>query len=392
MKESMTPQKPRVHIYEIDLIRAITVFSVVAIHTLAYTNTLITDKAGFLWINIFGHVMHFNRDMFVFVTGLVLTFVYFNKPFSLKKFWLKRFSLVLIPYILWSIFYVIYNNPNLSLLQYVQRSAWDILTGDASFQLYYILLTLQFYAVFPLFLVLLRKVARYPWKTLTISFILQMVLLYFDFHYLQFNFFQAPQWQQMLVKFQDRIFLLYQFFFVLGAFAAVYLNRVQQVFVSHGKIFFSVFIASIVLYVMYTYLQLFSWGEPLLYGTSALQPSVFLYSIPFIIYIAYLAVAWERKRPGYKLVKVISETSFGVYFVHVFALSLISSLLLPLVPTFVPVLVKIILVLLLAFSVSVFFCWVLLKIPFLSWTIGKGQGIRGSLKNFAFLRPLTEKK
>lgn len=386
-KNETAQQQKRVHIYEIDLIRAITVFTVVAIHTLAYTNTLVTGKLAFQWLNILGHMLHYNREMFVFVTGLVLTFVYFNKPFSVKKFWLKRFTLVLIPYILWSVFYVVYNNSNDTLLQYIQLSAWGVLTGDASFQLYYILLTLQFYALFPLFLLLLRKVAQYPWRTLAVSFVIQILLIFFDFHYLQVTISHPSHLQQLLVQFQDRIFLLYQFFFVLGAVAAVYLNTLQQFFRKHGKHFILVFFVSAGLYILYSYYQLFVWKESLMYATSVLQPSVVLYSIAVIAFFSFLAVIWEKRRHGYKFIKVIAETSFGIYFVHVLALSLITELLLPIIPTAVPVLIKILTVLLLAFSASVVFCWVLLKIPWLSWTIGKGQGVRAPLKKFSFFTP-----
>jgi poly(3-hydroxybutyrate) depolymerase/surface polysaccharide O-acyltransferase-like enzyme len=383
-KSPVTQVQKRIHIYEIDLIRAITVFSVVAIHTLAYTNTLFKSKTAFDWINIFGHMLHYNREMFVFVTGLVLTYVYFNKPFSAKKFWLKRFTFVLIPYILWSIFYVIINHPDQSILYYSKLSAWDVLTGDASFQLYYILLALQFYALFPLFLLLLRKIAKYPWKSMIISFVIQIIFLYVDFHFLQYHVSKAPHWQQAFVKFQDRIFLLYQFFFVLGAFAAIYLSAMQKFFVKYGKYVILLFLAASALFVWYSYKQLFIWHEQLMYATSVLQPSVVLYSTVVILFFAYLSVLWEKRKPFYKMIRVIAESSFGIYFVHVLALSIITTSLLPYIPSSVPVLLRIALVLLLAFSASTVFCWILLKTSWLSWTIGKGQRIRTPLKSITF--------
>lgn len=113
--EKVITAEPRVHIYEIDLIRAITVFSVVSIHSLSYTGFLIKGTQAIEAYNLFGHLLHFNREMFMFVTALVLTFVYFNRSFSTQKFWLKRALFVLIPYILWSIIYDMIDHHELSI-------------------------------------------------------------------------------------------------------------------------------------------------------------------------------------------------------------------------------------------------------------------------------------
>lgn len=366
------------HIYEIDLIRAITVFSVVAIHTLSYTNTLITDQAGFALANFIGHALHYNREMFMFVSGLVLTYVYFRKPLSKKSFWLKRFSVVLIPYILWTIIYVVINHPGISFLDYVKLSLWNTLTGDASFQLYYILLTLQFYAIFPWFLDFMKKVAKHPWKTLAISLVIQLVIIYIDFFYLQIGPFAKEKLVIAFVHFQDRIFLLYEFFFVLGAFGAIYLNQIQNFFAKFGKYFIIIFLLSLWAYAAYYYAQLYQWHFPIDAATSVLQPSVVLYSIVVIVFFSYLSYLWAKTKKGLSLVKIISDTSFGIYFVHVLAISLVVQFFLPLF-TFMNIPLRILTVLLISFSASVIFSYMLLRIPFLSWTIGKFQQKKQSL-------------
>lgn len=380
MSESTTngnnQKNSRIHIYEIDLIRAITVFSVVAIHSLSYTSFLTTDKIGAQLVNLIIHALHYNREMFMFVTGLVLTFVYYNKPFSPKKFWLKRFSLVLIPYIVWSVIYVVINNSSLSFISYVKLSLWDIVTGDASFQLYYILLSLQFYAVFPLFLVFLKKVAHRPWITLAISFALQLFVIYIDFTYLQAGPLYRIKIVNMFVQYQDRIFLIYQFFFVLGSFAAMYMDATRRFLKKYGWYIPLGVIASLIGYTMYYYAQLNQFHLSMNLATSVLQPSVVLYSTVIIVFFAWVALHWEKRRKGYKLIKIISDTSFGIYFVHVLVLSLISQDLLPHVSAAIPLVVKDSGVILLAFTVSVAFCYIILKIPLLSWTIGKAQPLR----------------
>jgi|GEM_PF-1018169 len=373
-KSKITQKKP--HIFEIDLLRAITVFSVVAIHSLSYTNYLTTGLAATQLINLIGHALHFNREMFMFITGLVLTYVYYHRQFSTKAFWLKRVSLIFIPYVVWTIIYVFINVHSGSFLDYTKTILCDILTGDASFQLYYILLALQFYIIFPYFLFFLKKVAHHPWLTLGISFVIQLAWIYYDFTYLQSNLSSRNIWLQHAVLFQDRVIVTYQFFFILGAFAAIYMNKAQAFLIKHRWFAPVLAILAIILYIIYYYLQLNIFGDSITYATSVLQPSVVMYSVVAIIFFCWLAMIWSKQQIGYKLVKVVSDTSFGIYFVHVIALTFIAAYLLPIVPKTVPVPITDISVLLLAFASSVLFCFILLKTPLLSWTIGRAQPVQ----------------
>lgn len=370
-KTDTSSSQKRAHIYEIDLLRTITVISVVANHSLSYTNFLITNTVGVQLVNLISHALHYNREAFMFITGFVLTFVYNNRPFSVKSFWLKRFSLVFIPYVLWSIIYVMINNHVQTFNEYLKLSLWNILTGEASFQLYYILLSLQFYAIFPLFLRFIKKVANHPWHTLAISFILQILLLYFDFYYLQTGSFSQLPAVKQFVHYQDRIFLMYEFFFILGGFAAVYMNTIQTFFAKYGRYVLFLFIATLGLYVLYYYTQLNQFRLSTGLATSVLQPSVAIYSTVALIFFFYIAFIWAKSRKGFGLIKIISDTSFGIYFVHVLMLTYIAQYLLPLMSPAIPISIKMITILLVAFTSSVIFCFILLKIPFLSWTIGR---------------------
>jgi surface polysaccharide O-acyltransferase-like enzyme len=153
----------RAHIFEIDLLRAITIFSVVALHSFADTSNLFAKSLQSIkLLALFVHYLHFNREMFIFVTGLVLTYAYYKRPFSLKKFWFRRTVFIVIPYIFWSLIYVKVNNYNLDLWSYIKLSYFDILSGNASYQLYYILLAIEFYLIFPAFLWFLKKIHNFP--------------------------------------------------------------------------------------------------------------------------------------------------------------------------------------------------------------------------------------
>ena len=238
-------------------------------------------------------------------------------------------------------------------------------------QLYYILLTLQFYAVFPLFLKYLRKVAHHPWITLTISLILQILIYYIDFYYLQSGPLSQLPSVQTFIHYQDRIFLIYQFFFVLGGFAAIYMNKLEAFFTKYGKYLYLIFIATLTLFALNYFVQLNQFKLSIGMATTVFQPSVAIYSLIAILFFSYLAINWAKKRKGFGFIKMISDISFGIYFVHVMILSYITQYLLPLLSTPTPV--KMISVFLLACATSVIFCLIIIKVPFLSWTIGRAK-------------------
>ena len=373
MKPENSTSRP--HIFEIDLIRAITVLTVVAVHSLAYTSYLTTKQSSLVFLSFIEHSLHYNREMFMFVTGLVLTYVYLHKEFSAKRFWLKRFSLVFIPYVLWSALYTVINNHGLGLLDYIKLSLVNILTGNASFQLYYILLALEFYALFPLFLTLIKRIVKYPWITLFSSFLLQIVFIYFDFHYLQTGPLSKLTFVNSFIYYQDRVILLYQFFFILGAFAAIYMDRVRASLRKSGLLLTFVFLAGIISYAAYYYTQIEKYGYSIDRATTVLQPSVVLYSLVVIIFVSWLAILWASKRRLYKLVGTISDTSFGIYFVHVLVLTYVIQLLLPIYSHFLPVAAIDLITIFFAFSISLVVCFLLLKIPIFSWTIGRARPV-----------------
>src|SRR5437868_3553158 len=186
-------QQARPYIYELDPLRAVTALTVIAVHVLAFTLFLNHTATGVQVQNGIITSVHFTREAFMFITALALTYVYFGRPFSGKRFWAKRSIGVLVPYCIWSIAYTWVNRSQHSPAAFAKLVVLNILTGDASYQLYYILLSIQFYLVLPLFLLFLKHIMsagkgsrkRHPWRALSISFALQVLVMYADYRYLQ---------------------------------------------------------------------------------------------------------------------------------------------------------------------------------------------------------------
>ena len=376
-KAAKRPSRP--HIYELDPVRTITAYCVIAVHVLAFTFFLEHTNTSTLLHSAVLNAFHFTRQVFMFVTAFALIYVYYGKPFSTTRFYLKRSMGVLLPYSIWSVIYTWVNTPK-PLWPFVQTSIFNILTGSASYQLYYILLTLQFYLVLPLFMLLLKRLEHHPWKTLGISFACQLVFLYLDYRYVQTGPFSTTPLGNMLVTYQDRIILVYQFFFFLGAFAALHLNHVRDFMLRYGWFVVGVFLVTAGWLWGHFFLQTLVYHQDQGYALSVLQPSIDLYSTGVIALFFWLAALWARRTgakgypAGSRVWGKLSDASFGVYLVHVLILNnFVLASIAPMMPSSWPSFVIILLSWMLTVAFSVLMSSLLLQIPFASRLVGRAH-------------------
>ena len=279
--------------------------------------------------------------------------------------------LIFVPYVLWSLIYVKINNPTINFSNFFSLFWTDLITGNASYQLYYILLTLQYYAVFPFFLWFIKRVSKYPIWVLSISFIVQLLMIHYDFTYFQKGpLTQLPFVKNYLLPYQDRFFLTYQFFFFFGAFVAIYMNTAYNFVKKYGR-FFSYFAIFALLCFSYYFFYQLHGKNSLVYALSVLQPSVVLFSTVIIFFFSWLSIKWAENKSMFRLIKAISDTSFGIFFVHVAILTYLIKQILPLLPFDMPIIEKIILIDLATFIFSLIICLLLIKTRLLSWTIGR---------------------
>jgi probable poly-beta-1,6-N-acetyl-D-glucosamine export protein len=372
-------QSKQPHIYELDPLRACTALGVVAVHVLAYTAYLNSSAIGYQMQNALVVAFHFTREIFLFVTAFALVYVYNDRRLAPLPFWKKRALGVVFPYVVWSIVYVLVNTPFKSPGTFFQTTIFDILTGNASYQLYYILLTIQFYLIFPLFLSFIRACARHPWITLAISAALQLVLFAVDYYTIQQS--NQPFWQAV-TYYQDRFLLVYQFYFVLGGLSALYFRQIRAFVLRHGNLILGAFLCTLAILWLHFTLQVRVYQESVSYASSVLQPMMVFYSVAVIFFALWLASCWVEKsrqgeRPrGYRFWETLSEASFGVYLIHALILSALLKWLLPTLPTswFEPG--RVFLIWLLTAGGALTVSILLTRLPILSRLVGRSTPLR----------------
>ncbi|TMC81802.1 MAG: acyltransferase [Chloroflexi bacterium] len=412
-------EQTRPYIYELDLMRPVTAVTVVAVHVLSGTTMLNHTQAGLQVQNGIFTSVSVTRDVFMFITALALAYVYYGRPFELSRFWAKRSIGVLVPYFIWSIAYTWVNNPSQhSPGAFARLALFNILTGNASYQLYYILLAIQFYLVLPLFLLFLKHVQKHPWRALLISFALQVLLMYFDYRYLQQGSLASRGVWQIVAAYQNSFLLTYQFYFILGGLAALYLKQARAFVLRHGKWIVGGFVLALAAVWVHFLLQVDVYHESFGYATSVLQPMMTLYSPTVIVLLCWLACRWAiqtnqlgtnptlspRQRPrrsvaaeprhfasdasassarhsggmqgeghpkGYRFWHTLSNASFGIYLVHVFILTALLQRVVPLMPEAWPVALRIFLTWFLTAGGAVGISILLMKTPVLSHLVGR---------------------
>lgn len=158
----------------IDKLRFIAICGVILIHT----TTRVLERTSYnldtySFTLILNQIVRFSVPVFFLISGLVLELTH-QDNLNFWKYLKRRFSKIFIPYIFWSLiyYYFVYTNNHNNLMIV-------LLTGNASYQLYFIPTLCIFYLLFPL----LHRIYSFLSKPVVISLFLifELELLYRDY-------------------------------------------------------------------------------------------------------------------------------------------------------------------------------------------------------------------
>lgn len=126
-------------------------------------------------------LVQFAVPLFIFISSLVLSYRFKAGNVSLSAFYLKRLRGVLLPYLLWSLFYAALKswlNGNPAEFFWLVK-LWNMLiTGSAFYHLYFILIIVQLYLLLPLLIWIIRKLTLL--QTLLLAAIMQIIFYYLN--------------------------------------------------------------------------------------------------------------------------------------------------------------------------------------------------------------------
>ncbi len=310
---------------EIQLARAFAILAVLAVHGSSSGVTNVEpDSVLFLIYNFLNIAGKLGTPTFIMLSSFVLFYNYYPRETNwglMKRFYGKRLKFILIPYFVFSLLYfvikmvVYYDYPSISFA--INRFITLLALGKAHTHLYFVFISVQFYLLFPLFLIAFKKLTFLRKHAIWIGLLLQ-----WGWVILNNNYFHIP-WK-------GSISLSYLSFYFMGAFLGIYYNDLKakwkqplfkeriiipltlgygiMVFLYTGYMYLSrigVFttIGNYLPGFVSSYIGEFTWA------THALFAGVFLF------YLAHLANQTFQLRTKMVFME-IGATSFGIYLIH----------------------------------------------------------------------------
>ena len=185
---------------------------------------------------------------------------------------------------------------------------WPTSCGTGYYQLYFLVVLLEFYVVFPLLLILLRRTVGHHGLLLAVSAALQVLIVSL------MHWGVLPHWMRGF--WATREVTSYQFYLIAGMVVAFHLEEVHRWLCSHVRLVLGATLASAALAEAWYYLAVYhvvSW-----FGSSSdpFQPIVIPWNIGAIASIYLLGVWLVSRRRSTRtraLTKTGSDDSYGVY-------------------------------------------------------------------------------
>jgi peptidoglycan/LPS O-acetylase OafA/YrhL len=319
----------------------------------------VLGQHSFLWTDMahndigtgFITILHFTRNAFFFLTGLVVCYAQITRPRSISGFWTRRYLQIGVPYLAWTVIYVVFTilRPGGEWGQARVYFWTDIRIGY--YQLYVIVVLFQFYLVFPFLLKLLQWTSTRTHVVITAVSVGIALLIGIDLHFNPglgvlghaiHDIGNRWVWSRNLVS--------YQAYFVVGVMVAFHYERVLQ-FVQRWHRQILVASAGVGVTTLVWYLVLIAQGAPPGSASDVYAPIAVLWSFGAITGIFTLSWRWEqrraraagvgaaasatspsagssaRSRPRWLSLTHLAELSGGFYLCHVLFINMIRAAL-----------------------------------------------------------------
>ena len=295
---------------QINILRAFAIIAVVIIHVTSYFSEIHTFSGLPTIIASIDIFSQFAVPMFILISGLVLSLRY-DGEYSIKTFYKKRINRILIPYLIWSIIYILLNfigNKNIS----ASGLIFQLFTGTAFYHLWFFFLIFQLYLLFPFYRKFLRGKS---FIVIIIIFLLQIAFNHFKIGLIQ------NQHLSLIVK---RLFLSHIFYFSLGIWIADNLQKVEKL-LSRSNYY-----ANLILFLVTTwasYIFSYNWlatnnhfYEPI--NILMIVEKLTLPLIYVLIFAMLYTLSSKIRSPKIRdPLESLSKYSFGIYLFHALILS-----------------------------------------------------------------------
>ena len=302
-------RSPRPRILAFDLIRGIIVAFVVAVHILSNAEGQFTVALGSV-----STVFHTSRELFFLLTAFVLTYNYGpRRGVRWLAFWRKRYRLVIPAYAAWSLIYYVADGDRLDPVTAALASlGHDLLTGNARYQLYFLLVTMQLYLVFPLLRWLLRATAGHHLALFLAACAYQLALTVA----IQQHAVTTGPIGAWLNK-PTALLPSYLLYVIAGAIGAWHFDRLVAFTRRHAAAALAALPAGVAAGLGTYYAQVAIGGQSPAAASAVFQPVVVVETLLIAWALFAVGLRWVSAGARHRrLVSTAADSSFGIFLAH----------------------------------------------------------------------------
>jgi peptidoglycan/LPS O-acetylase OafA/YrhL len=304
---------PPKHLDQIDVVRLLTFLAVIGVHSVDFTQSMSSVGAAAVIM-----LLQFGREVFFALSGFVLVYSAQHRPQRSGAFLRRRMLLLTVPYVAWSLLYQLYGV--LTSERHgvtASRLLLDLVNGGAEYHLYFLLVTMQLYLVFPLLLRFVRRTAARAPLVLSVALAVNGVWLAILQHVAAPSGWGAFFWQRGY-----ELLPTYGAYVLVGCYAAIHLDRLQVFVDRHRRPLLAWAVAAAATGEIVFLVQL--RGQAPRVAGAVLQPAMLLVSFAAMVITYVIGSTWAAgRRRGARAMKEASDLSFGVYLAHPLVLDLL---------------------------------------------------------------------
>ena len=254
-------------------------------------------------------LLHVSREGFFFISACMLTYAYADLGVGgLRRYYGRRCLSVVIPYLCWTVIYFLYGLPTshyASLHAAFKSLAHMAYTGY--YQLYFLVVIMQFYLVFPLVLMLLKRTRGHHGLVIAAAALAQVavsIMMHWDI------------FPTLMIRYGQQDALTYLLYLIGGGVVAFHLEDVHRWVCGHARLIMSLTVAAALAAEGIYFLAQHGVTTVLGSGNDPFQPSVIPFNVGAIAcgYLAGVALVRPgRSRRTQAMVRSGSDNAYGIY-------------------------------------------------------------------------------
>lgn len=321
-------RRPRLE--AIQFIRGISMLAVLGIHIGSVYSETPTASAGL--VGLFVIASRFSVPIFFFISAFGIFYnMDTSSSFGYKSFLRRRLKAILIPYLVWSVFYMFQSpimemltlkNFDITLLPTIPEILTALIIGTAKYHIYFLVILLWFYIFMPLWIPLIKK--------MTVPLLCLLFLFQTAFNYVSTGWMWSIQpentFLNLLFNYRLNYWVVhYLFIFVLGGWLAVHYDAFKA-FMNRYFVIVTAFFFIMLGIMEYDFAVLLCYGATVLEAADSIQqlsPTGICYTLASCLFFFTLFTRQPYPKVCNSVLNFLGKHSYFIYLSHPFFINII---------------------------------------------------------------------